>query len=477
MAYLKMGEIHSTLHKAIKYAVNPEKTDQGNVVSSNFMTNPSDYMTAAKHMEVSLHATKETKTVGNVLAYHVIQSFAPGETTPEQCHRLGEQLAQKITNGGQCKYIVSTHLDRDHLHNHIIICAANDETHRKMRVKPGRQNGTLKQWRAINDELCREHNLSVITPSPMPDRVESLSDIYLNVKGISAKETMRRRVELAISKSANYEQFTQVLHDNYGVSVHMRGSRLTFQSDETGFKIRDNKLGQAFSPLNLMARINQKIMQEITFNKTLIASSDAASITVWIPKSHRQEKLTIPRDYVIGDGKTYRAFLTANQKQVITDRAGQYKKEVRPEELYQYFAPPDIDLRFLADQELVVNQGRTDAQQRYYQHQASELQEIQERIRYEATMMRIEGDSIGDKIATLQRQIQQARAELQAVLIASSELPADMPLEERATIERREKTIRELAAQIITLKDHQKQEDHDRNSEQTERQHKKNRTR
>lgn len=169
MAYLKIGEIHATLHRAIKYVVKPEKTDQGHMVSANFMTDPSDYMTAARHMGVSLGLTKQTKTAGNVLAYHVIQSFAPGETTPEQCHQLGEQLAQRITEGGQYKYIVSTHLDRDHLHNHIIVCAANDETHRKMRVKPGRKHGTLMQWRAVNDELCREQNLSVIAPSPIPD--------------------------------------------------------------------------------------------------------------------------------------------------------------------------------------------------------------------------------------------------------------------------------------------------------------------
>lgn len=477
MAYLKIGEIHATLHRAIKYVVKPEKTDQGHMVSANFMTDPSDYMTAARHMGVSLGLTKQTKTAGNVLAYHVIQSFAPGETTPEQCHQLGEQLAQRITEGGQYKYIVSTHLDRDHLHNHIIVCAANDETHRKMRVKPGRKHGTLMQWRAVNDELCREQNLSVIAPSPIPGRAESLSDIYLNIKGISAKETMRRRIDLAVSKSSNYEQFAQVLHDQYGISVHLRGSQLTFQLEENGFKIRDHKLGQAFSPLNLMARINQKIMQEITFNQSLIARSDAASITVWLPKTHRREQLTIPREYIIEDGKTFRAFLTANQKQVITDPAGRYLRETIPEDLYQFFAPPDIDLKYLATQELVVNQGRSDAQQRYYEHQAEALQHIQQRIRDVTTMMRIEDGSISDTIATLQRRFQHERAELQAVLIASSELPADRPLEERATIERREQAIRDLATQIITLKEHQKKEKNERNEAVRDPRHGKNRTR
>ena len=117
MAVTKIHPIKSTLKKALDYIENPAKTDEKMLVSSFACA----YETADIEFELLLSQAMQK---GNNLAHHLIQSFAPGETTPEQAHEIGRQLADEVLQG-KYPYVLTTHIDKGHVHNHIIFCAVD----------------------------------------------------------------------------------------------------------------------------------------------------------------------------------------------------------------------------------------------------------------------------------------------------------------------------------------------------------------
>ena len=154
MAYTKIHPIKSTLEKSISYICNPDKTD-GKLLISTFRC---AHETADIQFGFSLDQVKMRK--GDNLAHHLIQSFDPSETTPEQAHEIGQKLADQVT-GNQHEYVLTTHIDRGHIHNHILFCAANFITHKKY-ISNKR---TYYKIRSASDKLCREYSLSTIIPS------------------------------------------------------------------------------------------------------------------------------------------------------------------------------------------------------------------------------------------------------------------------------------------------------------------------
>ena len=117
MAVSKIHPIRSTLKKALDYIENPDKTDEKLFVSSYGCS----YETADIEFQMLLDQALKK---GNNLAHHLIQAFEPGETTPEQAHEIGRQLADEVL-GGKYPYVITTHIDKGHLHNHIIFCAVD----------------------------------------------------------------------------------------------------------------------------------------------------------------------------------------------------------------------------------------------------------------------------------------------------------------------------------------------------------------
>ena len=120
MAVTKIHPIKSTLKKALDYIENPAKTDEKMLVSSFACS----YETADIEFELLLSQAMQK---GNNLAHHLIQSFAPGETTPEQAHEIGRQLADEVLQG-KYPYVLTTHIDKGHVHNHIIFCLCRSPT-------------------------------------------------------------------------------------------------------------------------------------------------------------------------------------------------------------------------------------------------------------------------------------------------------------------------------------------------------------
>ena len=123
MAITKIHAVKATVHKAVTYICNPQKTDE-NILISSFGCSPE---TAAFDFKFSLSKTRQSDPN---LAFHLIQSFMPGEVSYEEAHQIGIELADKLLEG-KYSYIVTTHIDKEHIHNHLLFCAADNIEHKK----------------------------------------------------------------------------------------------------------------------------------------------------------------------------------------------------------------------------------------------------------------------------------------------------------------------------------------------------------
>ena len=181
MAITKIHAIKSTLSKAILYIENPDKT-AGQALVSGYNTEPQTASFDFAITAAMAHKAKsfQNKRSGN-LAYHLIQSFSPEDAvTPELAHELGRKLAMEFTEG-KFEFVVATHVDKDSIHNHIIINAVSFYDYKKLRTVPYR---TAQQIRSISDRLCMEAQLSVIKdPQKLgqlyPTYVKKLSLIHI----------------------------------------------------------------------------------------------------------------------------------------------------------------------------------------------------------------------------------------------------------------------------------------------------------
>ena len=193
MAYTRIHAIKATLPKAVAYICNPDKTEE-NLLVDTFACG----VETAKYDFAA--ALSKTSSTDKNLAYHLIQSFAPGEVSHEEAHRIGMELADRLL-GGKYSYIVATHTDKGHPHNHIIFCAANNIEHQKY-------NDCKKSYyhiRELSDQLCREHNLSVIAPSKKKGK--SYTEWKASKKGRSYKENLQKDIINTIRIAESYGDF------------------------------------------------------------------------------------------------------------------------------------------------------------------------------------------------------------------------------------------------------------------------------
>ena len=193
MAITKTHPIRSTLNLAIEYILNPEKTDNTLLCSSYGCS----IETAAIEFEWT---RKKSPERGTHLARHLIQSFAPGEATPEQAHEIGKQLADSVL-GGKYEYVISTHTDRGHIHNHVIFNAVSFVDYKKYHSN----KYTYRNIRKISDRLCEEHGLSVIPQNE--NKGKSYKEYSAARQGTSWKAQLKADIDKAVSRSTDFEDF------------------------------------------------------------------------------------------------------------------------------------------------------------------------------------------------------------------------------------------------------------------------------
>ena len=193
MAVTKIKPVKSTLSKTLDYIENPDKTD-GKMLISSFGCS---YETADIEFGYTLSQALDK---GNNLAFHLIQSFAPGEVDYEKAHEIGKQLADAVTKG-QHEYVVTTHIDKGHIHNHIIFCAVNFVDHHKYNSNKRSYYGI----RNMSDKLCRENGLSVVVPGK-GSKGKSYAEYQAEKTGTSWKGKLKTAVDALIPQVSSFEE-------------------------------------------------------------------------------------------------------------------------------------------------------------------------------------------------------------------------------------------------------------------------------
>ena len=193
MAVTKIKPIKSTLSKALDYIQNPDKTD-GKMLVSSFGCS---YETADIEFEYTLSQALQK---GNNLAFHLIQSFEPGEVDYQKAHEIGKQLADAVTKG-QHEYVLTTHIDKGHVHNHIIFCAVNFVDHHKYNSNKRSYYGI----RNMSDKLCRENGLSVVVPGK-GSKGKSYAEYQAEKTGTSWKGKLKTTVDALIPQVSSFEE-------------------------------------------------------------------------------------------------------------------------------------------------------------------------------------------------------------------------------------------------------------------------------
>lgn len=239
MAITKIHPIKSTLKKALDYIINPKKTLDGQTVSS-FACSPE-----FADMEFGFTKKKACKENG-ILAYHLIQSFAPSETDFKTAHEIGEKLCEKFLKG-KYEYVISTHIDKGHIHNHIIFNSVSFIDNMKY-------NSTPQSYffiRRTSDILCNDFGLSVISPSK--DKGKSYFEYTADSKGISWKTKLRRTIDEQLLYAQSYDDFLKRMgNQNYRIK---EGKYLSFCGEGQEKFIRSKTLGEDYSVEALKLRI------------------------------------------------------------------------------------------------------------------------------------------------------------------------------------------------------------------------------
>ena len=194
MAVTKIKPIKGTLNKALDYIQNPAKTDEKMLVSSFGCS----YETADIEFTFTLSQALDK---GNNLAHHLIQAFEPGEVDYREAHEIGRQLADAVTKG-QHEYVLTTHIDKGHIHNHIIFCAVNFVDHHKYNSNKRSYYGI----RNMSDKLCREHGLSVVLPN-RGSKGKSYAEYQAEKTGTSWKGKLKIAVDALIPQVSSFRSW------------------------------------------------------------------------------------------------------------------------------------------------------------------------------------------------------------------------------------------------------------------------------
>lgn len=191
MAVTKTHPIKSTLKAAIDYICNPAKTDGKLLVSS--------YGCTAETADIEFEWTRRHAIdKGTNLGRHLIQAFQPGEVTPEEAHEIGMQLAKEIL-GGKYEFVLTTHVDKEHVHNHLLWNAVSFTDHKHYHSN----KRSYHYIRRTSDRLCKEHGLSVIIPGK--DKGKSYIEHQAAQTGTSYKAKLKAAIDRLIPASADFE--------------------------------------------------------------------------------------------------------------------------------------------------------------------------------------------------------------------------------------------------------------------------------
>jgi hypothetical protein len=239
MAVTKTHPIKSTLKAAIDYICNPEKTDGKLLVSS--------YGCAAETADIEFSWTRRHAIdKGTNLGRHLIQAFQPGEVTPEQAHEIGMELAKEIL-GGKYEFVLTTHIDKDHVHNHLIFNAVSFADHKHYHSN----KRSYHYIRRTSDRLCKEHGLSVIIPGQ--DKGKSYIEHQATQNGTSYKAKLKAAIDRLLPACSDLEELLRRLQrEGYEIK---RGKYISARAPDQERFTRLKTLGADYTEEAVVSRI------------------------------------------------------------------------------------------------------------------------------------------------------------------------------------------------------------------------------
>ena len=245
MAITKIRHITKTLKKAIDYICSEKKTDDGVLISS--------FACAAETADLEFELTnRKYNRPGEYLAHHLIQSFKPGEVTPEEAHQIGMEWAQSVL-GGQYEFVLSTHVDRGHIHNHLIFNSTSFVTGRKYNDC----RRTLRYRRRESDRICKEHGLSVIVERS-GRRGAGYYEYEHKKRGTSWKEKIRTAIDEAVDKASDWDEFITIMELKGCDCERNKNGTLKFKMLGQERFVRVDTLGEKYAEDIIRDRIKRK---------------------------------------------------------------------------------------------------------------------------------------------------------------------------------------------------------------------------
>ena len=243
MAVTKIKAIRGTLSKAIAYILNPEKTDEKLLVSSYGCASE----TAAREFEWTRKiAEQKGMNPVRIIARHVIQSFEIGEVTPELAHEIGKQFADEIL-GGKYEYVLTTHIDKDHVHNHLIFNAVDFVDYHAYKS----YKRIYYDMREVSDRLCKENGLSVIPPSQ--NKGMGYKEYTETKRGTSWKQKLKQTIDRIVITAKDYDDFLRLMQEaGYEIKT---GKYISFRAEGQERFTRSKTIGENYTEERIKERI------------------------------------------------------------------------------------------------------------------------------------------------------------------------------------------------------------------------------
>ena len=231
------------MSKAIAYILNPEKTDEKLLVSSYGCASE----TAAREFEWTRKiAEQKGMNPVRIIARHVIQSFEIGEVTPELAHEIGKQFADEIL-GGKYEYVLTTHIDKDHVHNHLIFNAVDFVDYHAYKS----YKRIYYDMREVSDRLCKENGLSVIPPSQ--NKGMGYKEYTEAKRGTSWKQKLKQTIDRLVITAKDYDDFLRLMQEaGYEIKP---GKYISFRAEGQERFTRSKTIGENYTEERIKERI------------------------------------------------------------------------------------------------------------------------------------------------------------------------------------------------------------------------------
>ena len=231
------------MSKAIAYILNPEKTDEKLLVSSYGCASE----TAAREFEWTRKiAEQKGMTPVRIIARHVIQSFEIGEVTPELAHEIGKQFADEILEG-KYEYVLTTHIDKDHVHNHLIFNAVDFVDYHAYKS----YKRIYYDMREVSDRLCKENGLSVIPPSQ--NKGMGYKEYTEAMRGTSWKQKLKQTIDRLVITAKDYDDFLRLMQEaGYEIKT---GKYISFRAEGQERFTRSKTIGENYTEERIKERI------------------------------------------------------------------------------------------------------------------------------------------------------------------------------------------------------------------------------